>query len=84
VVSALVMYLGGHAVLRGTWTGATTSKYNMFLVFMIARGYPDVNIGTQLTEAFAGWIAQRDHVGVEENQTRPARFRCRRFKEGED
>jgi subfamily B ATP-binding cassette protein MsbA len=54
LVSALVMWLGGHSVLRGTWTVGDYFSYNMFLAFMIAPLFQIVNIGTQLTEAFAG------------------------------
>jgi len=54
LVSALVMWFGGHLVLRGSWTVGDYFQYNMFLVFMIAPVIQIVNIGTQLTEAFAG------------------------------
>jgi len=54
LVSALVMWFGGHAVLRGDWTLGAYFQYNMLLVFMIAPVIQIVNIGTQLTEAFAG------------------------------
>jgi subfamily B ATP-binding cassette protein MsbA len=54
VVSALVMWLGGNSVLRHTWTVGDYFSYNMFLAFMIAPLFQIVNIGTQLTEAFAG------------------------------
>ena len=54
VVSALVMWLGGHSVLSHTWTIGDYFSYNMFLAFMIAPMFQVVNIGTQLTEAFAG------------------------------
>lgn len=54
LVSALVMWLGGHHVLAGTWTVGDYFSYNMFLAFMIAPVFQIVNIGTQLTEAFAG------------------------------
>ena len=54
LVSAIVMWLGGHSVLQGTWTVGDYFSYNMFLAFMIAPLFQIVNIGTQLTEAFAG------------------------------
>ncbi len=54
LVSAIVMWLGGHAVLAGKWTVGDYFSYNMFLAFMIAPVFQIVNIGTQLTEAFAG------------------------------
>jgi subfamily B ATP-binding cassette protein MsbA len=54
LVSALVMWMGGHRVLGNTWTVGDYFSYNMFLAFMIAPAFQIVNIGTQLTEAFAG------------------------------
>jgi len=54
LVSALVMWMGGHRVLGNTWTVGDYFSYNMFLAFMIAPVFQIVNIGTQLTEAFAG------------------------------
>src|SRR6204780_4172104 len=70
LVSALVMYFGGHAVLRGTWTVGDYFQYNMFLVFMIAPVIQIVNIGTQLTEAFAGLDRTNEIMAeIEENKT---------------
>jgi subfamily B ATP-binding cassette protein MsbA len=70
LVSALVMYFGGHAVLRGTWTVGDYFQYNMFLVFMIAPVIQIVNIGTQLTEAFAGLDRTNEIMSeLEENKT---------------
>jgi ABC-type multidrug transport system fused ATPase/permease subunit len=58
VISALVMWLGGHLVLKsqhfGGWTVGDYFQYNMFLAFMIAPVFQMVAVGTQLTEAFAG------------------------------
>ena len=54
IVSALVMWLGGHLVLHGTWTVGSYFQYNMFLALMVAPVFQMVNVGTQLTEAFAG------------------------------
>jgi subfamily B ATP-binding cassette protein MsbA len=70
LVSALVMYFGGHAVLSGSWTVGDYFQYNMLLVFMIAPVIQIVNIGTQLTEAFAGLDRTNEIMAeVEENQT---------------
>jgi len=54
LVSAIVMGLGGHLVFGKAWTPGIYFQYNMFLAFMIAPVFQIVNIGTQLTEAFAG------------------------------
>ncbi len=70
LVSALVMWLGGHSVLNGTWTVGDYFSYNMFLAFMIAPVFQIVNIGTQLTEAFAGLDRTNEIMAeLEENQT---------------
>jgi len=69
VVSALVMWLGGHSVLSHTWTVGDYFSYNMFLAFMIAPMFQVVNIGTQLTEAFAGLDRTSEIMAeLEENQ----------------
>jgi ABC-type multidrug transport system fused ATPase/permease subunit len=69
LVSGIVMWLGGHSVLRGTWTTGDYFSYNMFLAFMIAPVFQIVNIGTQLTEAFAGLDRTNEIMAeLEENQ----------------
>jgi len=70
VVSALVMWLGGHDVLSRTWTVGTYFQYNMFLAFMIAPVFQVVNIGTQLAEAVAGLDRTHEIMSeLEENQS---------------
>jgi ABC-type multidrug transport system fused ATPase/permease subunit len=69
LVSGLVMWLGGHNVLHGTWTVGSYFQYNMFLAFMIAPVFQIVAIGTQLTEAFAGLDRTNEIMSeIEENQ----------------
>jgi ABC-type multidrug transport system fused ATPase/permease subunit len=69
LVSALVMWLGGHSVLNHTWSVGDYFAYNMFLAFMIAPVFQIVNIGTQLTEAFAGLDRTNEIMSeLEENQ----------------
>ncbi|HLY40119.1 MAG TPA: ABC transporter ATP-binding protein [Terracidiphilus sp.] len=69
VVSALVMWMGGHHVLGHSWTVGDYFSYNMFLAFMIAPVFQIVNIGTQLTEAFAGLDRTSEIMAeLEENQ----------------
>ncbi|WP_239461244.1 ABC transporter ATP-binding protein [Occallatibacter savannae] len=69
LVSALVMWLGGHAVLNHTWTVGDYFSYNMFLAIMVMPIFQIVNIGTQLTEAFAGLDRTREIMSeLEENQ----------------
>lgn len=69
IVSALVMWLGGHLVLGRSWTTGDYFQYNMFLAFMIAPVFQVVAVGTQLTEAFAGLDRTNELLGeLEENQ----------------
>ncbi len=70
LVSALVMWFGGHNVLNHSWTVGSYFSYNMFLAFMIAPVFQVVNIGTQLTEAFAGLDRTNEIMSeLEENRT---------------
>jgi ABC-type multidrug transport system fused ATPase/permease subunit len=70
LVSSLVMWFGGHRVLGKTWTVGDYFSYNMFLAFMIAPVFQIVNIGTQLTEAFAGLDRTSELMSeLEENQS---------------
>ena len=70
LVSGLVMWLGGQLVLHGTWTTGAYFQYNLFLVFMVAPMIQIVNIGTQLTEAFAGLDRTNEIMSeLEENQS---------------
>ena len=70
LVSSVVMWLGGHRVLASTWTVGDYFSYNMFLAFMIAPVFQVVNIGTQLTEAFAGLDRTSEIMAeLEENQS---------------
>jgi subfamily B ATP-binding cassette protein MsbA len=56
-------------VLNHAWTVGDYFSYNMFLAFMIAPVFQIVNIGTQLTEAFAGLDRTSEIMAeLEENQ----------------
>src|SRR3569833_3000142 len=69
LISALVMWLGGHAVLSHSWTVGDYFSYNMFLAIMVMPIFQIVNIGTQQTEAFAGLDRTREIMSeLEENQ----------------
>jgi subfamily B ATP-binding cassette protein MsbA len=73
LVSALVMWMGGHSVLSHSWTVGDYFSYNMFLAFMIAPVFQVVNIGTQLTEAFAGLDRTREIMAELEENKSPGR-----------
>jgi subfamily B ATP-binding cassette protein MsbA len=73
LVSSLVMWFGGHRVLAGTWTIGDYFSYNMFLAFMVAPVFQIVNIGTQLTEAFAGLDRTNEIMSELEENKAPER-----------
>jgi len=69
IVSAMVMWLGGHLVLNSTWSVGSYFQYNVFLALMVAPVFQIVNVGTQLTEAFAGLDRTNEILAeLEENQ----------------
>jgi subfamily B ATP-binding cassette protein MsbA len=73
LVSAIVIGLGGHLVLGKTWTTGAYFQYNLFLAFMIAPVFQIVNIGTQLTEAFAGLDRTSEIMAEPEENKSPGR-----------
>ena len=73
LVSSVVMWLGGHRVLGHAWTVGDYFSYNMFIAFMIAPVFQIVNIGTQLTEAFAGLDRTNEIMAELEENRSPGR-----------
>jgi len=54
VVGAVIMYVGAQQILAGSLTIGGFFTYTLFMGFLIAPIMQIVQIGTQLTEAFAG------------------------------
>ena len=54
VISALMIVLGGRALMDGTWTTGELIQYIIFTALVIAPVIQVSSIGTQITEAFAG------------------------------
>jgi subfamily B ATP-binding cassette protein MsbA len=73
LVSSLVMWLGGNLVLKSTWTVGDYFQYNVFLAVMVAPVFQIVNIGTQLTEAFAGLDRTQEIMSEPEENQQPER-----------
>ena len=73
IVSALVMYLGGHQHYAGHLTVGAYVSYVMFLAFMIAPIVQLVSVGTQLTEAMAGLDRTREIFAEREEDADPSR-----------
>jgi ABC-type multidrug transport system fused ATPase/permease subunit len=73
VVSALVMYLGGHQHYLHKLTVGGYVSYVMFLGFMIAPIVQLVSVGTQLTEAMAGLDRTREVLSEQQEDADPSR-----------
>jgi subfamily B ATP-binding cassette protein MsbA len=73
VVSALVMYLGGHQHYAHKLSVGGYVSYVMFLAFMIAPIVQLVSVGTQLTEAMAGLDRTREIFAEREEDGDPTR-----------
>jgi subfamily B ATP-binding cassette protein MsbA len=73
VVGALVMLLGGRAVLAGQMTVGGYGQYIALLAFMIAPVFQVVNVGTQLTEALAGLDRTMEVLSERDEFTDPDR-----------
>jgi subfamily B ATP-binding cassette protein MsbA len=73
VVSALVMYLGGHQHYAHKLSVGGYVSYVMFLAFMIAPIVQLVSVGTQLTEAMAGMDRTREIFAEREEDGDPTR-----------
>ncbi len=54
VVGAVIMYVGARQIASGTLTIGSFFTYTAFMAFLVAPIMQIVQIGTQLTEAFAG------------------------------
>jgi ABC-type multidrug transport system fused ATPase/permease subunit len=54
IVGAVIMYVGARQILAGSLTIGGFFTYTLFMGFLIAPVMQVVQIGTQLTEAFAG------------------------------
>jgi ABC-type multidrug transport system fused ATPase/permease subunit len=64
VVGAVIMYVGTRQILEGSVTIGGFFTYTLFMGFLIAPVMQIVQIGTQLTEAFAG--LERTHEILKE------------------
>jgi subfamily B ATP-binding cassette protein MsbA len=53
-VGVLMLWVGGHSILRGTMTTGELFTYVLFVGVMVAPLIQISSIGTQITEAFAG------------------------------
>ena len=54
IVSVIVMVAGGRMIIRGTMTMGDFVAFTLYLALLVAPVFQIVNIGSQMTEAFAG------------------------------
>ena len=76
VIGALMILMGGQALIAGTWTMGALVMYILFTGLVIAPVIQMSSIGTQITEAFAGLDRIREIRAMvtedEEDETRQA------------
>ena len=73
VVGAVIMYFGARQIAAGTLTIGGFFTYTLFLGFLIAPIMSIVQIGTQLTEAFAGLERTQEILGERREDQDPKR-----------
>ncbi|HEY4363989.1 MAG TPA: ABC transporter ATP-binding protein [Bryobacteraceae bacterium] len=73
VVGALVWYVGARQILAGHMTIGDLMTFVAFLAFLIAPVMQVVNVGTQLTEAFAGMERTREVLRERQEDKDPNR-----------
>ena len=63
-LSALMMVMGGRAIIAGQWGPGDLLQYLVFTAFVVAPVVSIASIGTQITEAFAGLDRIREILGT--------------------
>jgi ABC-type multidrug transport system fused ATPase/permease subunit len=75
IVGAVIMYFGARQIAAGTLTIGGFFTYTLFLGFLIAPIMSIVQIGTQLTEAFAGLERTQEILAENREDQDPRRIR---------
>ncbi len=73
LVSVSMMFLGGHSIIGGKMTLGDFLAYTLYLGFLVAPVVQMANIGTQLTEAFAGLDRMQEILGLSTEDADPER-----------
>ena len=73
IVGALVMFIGSKQIFAGQMTLGGFVTFTAFLATLVAPIFQIVNIGTQLTEAFAGLERTREILSVQPEDEDPNR-----------
>ena len=73
VGSILIMGFGGHMIIGGNMTVGEFISFTLYLAFLVAPIVQMSNIGTQLTEAFAGLDRMEEILRLSPEGDEPAR-----------
>lgn len=74
LASVAIMGLGGYQIMTGQLTMGDFVAFTLYLGFMIAPIVQMVNIGTQVTEAFAGLDRTREILAIQPETDNPRRI----------
>ena len=74
LASAGIMGMGGYFIMNNTMTYGEFVSFTLFLGFMIAPIVQMSNIGSQLTEAFAGLDRTQELMSIPEENDIKSRF----------
>ena len=73
-IGALMIVMGGRAIIAGQWTVGDLLRYLLFTGMVVAPVVSIASIGTQITEAFAGLDRIREILGtpteIDEDESR--------------
>ena len=64
MIGALIIVMGGRAIISGEWSVGDLLRYLMFTAVVVAPVVSMASIGTQITEAFAGLDRIREILGT--------------------
>ena len=73
LVSVLIMGYGGMKIMEGTMTVGDFFAFTLYLAFLLTPIIQMANIGTQITEAFAGLDRMQEILELERERDNPAR-----------
>jgi len=75
LVSAVVMFYGGHRVLSHQMSPGALVSYTAFLAFLVAPVFQIVSVGSSVNEALAGLERTRDILKENREESDPKRTR---------
>lgn len=83
IVSLIVMVVGGRMIVAGTMTMGDFVAFTLYLAMLVAPMFQIVNIGSQLTEAFAGLDRTHEVLSETPEDVDPQRTRMMEIIRGE-